>query len=1065
MRKIVAAFDHEGFALHDIVVKTIKECGYEVIDIGTDSRSEVDYPDYAFAASQKIIDKEACRGIFVGGSGIGMCLAANKMKGIYAAVCHDWYSAHCAVENNDINVLCLGANVIGQELTHDLITAFLAAEFSPKQNLIRRRDKVVQIEEGSFELKNNCIRLLEAGQSIWLDNIRRGLIKNGKLAKDINRGLIRGITSNPSIIRKAITKSRDYDNALTAMALADVDPEDIFFQLMVEDIRNAADLFRELYIQSQGNDGFVSLEVSPLYAHDPEKTAGQAKYLWKAVNRPNLMIKIPVTDESIPVITELTASGINLNLTLIFSSERYEQAALAYISGLQQRIDKGETIDKIRSVASVFMSRIDTKIDPLLAERGVSSRNLQGKAAIRNAQKIFNRSIEIFESEQFNLIREHGGNAQRILWASTSTKNPLYKPTLYVDELVGKNTINAVTPITLDSLLKSCNTKPTLPVSNDEINDYFTSLRNEGVDIYEIYSQLESEGIETFSNDYQETISSIKSRCETIRSGTGNLQNSIEEAFRTIESDSVMRRIFSKDPTVWTFETQVFPKIRNRLGWLDTYKNTETSIPDYIALRNELKKEGINKILLIGCGTLSLPTETIKNVFSKESDMELEVINSIDPIQIIETQKNIDPKTTLFIVSSKSGADEETCALCSFFYTEAQKDLAEKTGHNFIAVTDAGSNLEKTAKELQFRKVFFSDPAVGESYSALTPFGILPATLAGLDGPRINSKIHEIMQCCSPSVPVYRNEGVSLGTFIAAGAALGKNKLTIISDRLFVSLESWIKKLITGSSVNNQEIIPVISEPELEDKSYSSDRIFVYLNVNNSQNERMAMIRSQGHPVFEISIDNGYDLFAEFYRWELAISVAFSIMKVNPFALSDQHDNKTRIKTKIDEFQDTGSFSEMPVIWSDEHTEIWAKDELNVSECTNYNEIITRFIETFAENNYFISINAYLPENAETKNWMQQLRNSILHSTNCATTLDFGTCLLPSGSPDQTACKGEGLFIQIIADHKKVLNIPGKNISFNLLERAQSLADFERLVENGQKVIRIRFKNGLPYQN
>ena len=393
MRKIVTAFDHAGVELREIVHKTISECGCEVIDVGTDSTASVDFPDYAYIAAQKILEKEADKGIFVCGSGVGMSLAANKIKGIYAAVCHDTYSAHQAVEHDDINVLCLGSRVIGPELAHELITAYLNASFNQKENQIRRMNKVRMIEAGSFEPKNNSMRLFENGQSVWLDNIHRGLIKTGKLAKDIEHGMIRGITSNPSIFKNALINSREYDNALMSMAMANVPPEKIYDLLTVEDIRNAADLFRDLFIRSHGEDGFVSLEISPLAAHDTEMTISEAKSLWKAVNRPNLMIKIPVTTESLPAIRELTASGINLNLTLLFSPKRYAEGAQAYIDGLQKRLDNGEPVDNIHSVASVFVSRVDTKADALLSEKGLSARSMLGKTAIRNAQKILNREL------------------------------------------------------------------------------------------------------------------------------------------------------------------------------------------------------------------------------------------------------------------------------------------------------------------------------------------------------------------------------------------------------------------------------------------------------------------------------------------------------------------------------------------------------------------------------------------------------------------------------------------------------------------------------------------------
>lgn len=1064
MRKIVTAFDHAGVDLHDIVIKTIKECGCDVIDVGTDSSSSVDFPDYAYAASQKILDKEAEKGIFVCGSGIGMCLAANKIKGIYAAVCHDWYSSHQAVEHDDINVMCLGSRVIGPELAHDLIVAFLSSEFNFKPNQIRRMNKVRQIEDGTFELKNNSMRLLESGQSVWLDYIRRGLIKSGILAKDIERGIIRGVTSNPSIFRKAITDSQDYENALIPMALANVDAEYIFTQLTVEDIRNAADLFRDLYISSQGNDGFVSLEVSPLYAHDPEKTLVQAKSIWKAVNRPNLMIKIPVTKEIFPVITELTAAGINLNLTLLFSPEQYEQAAEAYIAGLRQRIEKGETIDKIRSVASIFVSRVDTKIDSMLAETGVSSRNLQGKAAIRNAQKIYNRSLMIFNDENFGYIRERGGNAQRVLWASASVKNKLFKQTYYVDALVGENTVNTVPPSTLDALLKSCETKASLPVPEDEIEAFFVSLQNAGIDIDAVYAQLEDEGIAAFITDYNATLNSIRSRCEGIRKTMGQLQDVIEKSFQNFDRDSVMRRIFSKDPTVWTFNTQSYPEIRNRLGWLDTYKTTESVITDYITLRNELKKEGISQILLIGTGGTSIAPEVISKIFENEADIKIKVIDSTDSVEIAKVRKEYDPKSTLFIVSSKSGNAVEIRALMNYFFAQTKEIFKDKAGSRFIAITDSGSSLEKTASELGFRHIFHSDSSVGGRFSALTAFGIIPAILMGLDHHIISQKVSEMMKNCSSSLPAHRNEGAALGTFISTAATSGKDKLTIIADPAFSSFGSWLELLIAESTgKEGKGIVPIDLEPELEDKAYANDRFFVYINYDNTYRDRTQKLQEQGYPVYEIAVDDEYDLFAEFYRWEIAVSVACSILYVNPFDQPDVLDGKICTSAKINEFHENGVLKEPEPIWEDEQAEVSTREELeNLSECCNYNEIITRFISKAKSGKDYIAVNAYLSPSDESTVWLQQLRKTILQSTNCATMIGFGPRFLHS--TDQLFKGGEnnGFFIQVVTDHNDDIIIPKENISFKILERAQELGNFESLTEKGRHVIRIRFKKGFP---
>ncbi|MBQ6510055.1 MAG: bifunctional transaldolase/phosoglucose isomerase [Flexilinea sp.] len=1064
MRKIVTAFDHAGVDLKEVVHKSIRECGFEVIDVGTDSHESVDFPDYAYLAAQKILSGEAYKGIFVCGSGIGMSLAANKIKGIYAAVCHDVYSAHQAVEHDDINVLCLGSRVIGSELCHDLVLAYLCALFNNKPNQIRRMDKVRQIEAGDFEPKNNAARLYELGQSIWLDNIRRGELKNGKIAADIEHGIIRGMTSNPSIFRKAIDGSKDYDNALLPMALANVDAEDIFTQLVVEDIRSAANLFRDLYIRSEGKEGYVSLEVSPLFAHDTEKTIAEAKTLWKAVNRPNVMIKIPVTEESLPAITELTAAGLNLNLTLVFSPEQYTKAAKAYIAGLKRRLEQGDPIENIRSAASVFVSRIDTKADTLLAEKSISVRDLMGKAAIRNAQLIYNLSREIFSSEEFEEIRARGGNAQRVLWASTSTKNPHYRPAMYVESLIGEDTVNTIPPETLEKFMRSGIVSKTLPADPAEISAYFAELAKAGIDMDGIYRQLEAEGIAAFEKDYLATVDSIRTRCESIRKDMNSLQEQVEGTLQKLDLDSVMRRIFSKDPTVWTFNTQAFAEIRARLGWLDTYKTTETALPEYTALRNELKKEGIDKILLLGMGGSSLAPEVMAKVFDDETDIKLQILDSTDPFQVLEARKEHDPKTTLFIVSSKSGGTAEVRAFLDYFYDQAKEALGENAGSRFIAITDPGTGLEKTARDLGFRKIFLSDASVGGRFSALTPFGMVPAILMGLDPQLISLKVSEIMKNCSASLPVNKNEGASLGAFIGTAALQGRDKLTILTDPSFRSFGSWLEQLIAESSgKEGKGIIPIVNEPELEDKAYADDRVFVWIDQDGSRAETAAKIREQGHPVFVISVENSYDLFREFYRWEIAAAVACSILSVNAFDQPDVQDSKTRTAAKINAYLEKGKLEDLEEVRFDDGTEVWAPDTEMLSGCRNYNDVITHFISGAAAGKDYIAINAYLPRNEDMEARLQNLRGVILRNTGCATTLGFGPRFLHSTGQLHKGGTDNGLFIQIVADPQKDQDIPNEGMSFSVLERAQALGDLESLAAKNRRVIRIRIR--IRYRN
>ncbi len=290
-------------------------------------------------------------------------------------------------------------------------------------------------------------KLNSLGQSLWYDNMQRKLLVNGELKAMIEQGDIRGITSNPTIFNQAIGKTSDYDEALIPLAKEGWDPEKIFWELAIQDIRMATDLFRPLYDKTNGGDGYVSLEVSPRLGHESDASAAQAEDLWARVARPNLMIKIPATAEGIPAIRKATAAGVSVNITLIFSVSRYLQVMEAFLSGLEDRLASGQPIDTIASVASFFVSRVDTKVDKKLPEGSP----LRGKAAIANAKLAYQEFLKTFQGERWEKLRARGAHLQRPLWASTSTKNPAYPDNLYVDNLIGPDTINTVPPSTLAS--------------------------------------------------------------------------------------------------------------------------------------------------------------------------------------------------------------------------------------------------------------------------------------------------------------------------------------------------------------------------------------------------------------------------------------------------------------------------------------------------------------------------------------------------------------------------------------------------------------------------------------
>jgi len=373
---------------------------------------------------------------------------------------------------------------------------------------------------------NTAQKLLAAGQSVWYDNIQRKLLQNGEMAGMIQRGEIRGVTSNPTIFMNAITKSQDYDNSLLPLVNADMCNEEIFFHLALEDIQAAADLFLPLYRQTDGGDGYVSLEVSPYLANDTTGTLAQAKQLWLRVDRPNLMIKIPATKAGLPAITEAIAAGVNVNVTLIFSRQRYAEVMEAYLSGLERRARTGLPIGAIASVASFFVSRVDTKVDARLQElvqvggpQAQQATTLFGKAAVANARLAYADYQRVFTSQRFQALKAKGARVQRPLWASTSTKNPAYRDVVYVEELIGVDTVNTVPPQTLVAFLDHGQVRASLEEDLEGACQALADLETLGISMDEVTRQLEEEGVQSFSDAFTVLLKAIDQRRQAAVAG------------------------------------------------------------------------------------------------------------------------------------------------------------------------------------------------------------------------------------------------------------------------------------------------------------------------------------------------------------------------------------------------------------------------------------------------------------------------------------------------------------------------------------------------------------------
>jgi transaldolase/transaldolase/glucose-6-phosphate isomerase len=366
---------------------------------------------------------------------------------------------------------------------------------------------------------NKVKQIHEFGQSIWLDFIDREIIKSGNLKKLIDEDGVRGVTSNPAIFEKAISSSSDYDSDIQNLSKDNQTTEELFFEVAIKDIQSAADLFRGVYDEEvKGSDGFVSLEVSPFLALETEGTVKQAQELWKKVDRENVMIKIPGTKPGLEAIRRSIAAGININVTLLFGLGRYEEVTEAYISGLEERVSKGEAVDHIASVASFFLSRIDVMVDPMLDEKGLG--DLKGEVAIASAKKAYEIYKRIFSTERWKKLAAKGARPQRLLWASTSSKNPAFKDTKYVEALIGADTVDTVPLETIEAFRDHGIVGNTLDTGLDKATEVLNRLKEGGISIDEITQKLEDEGIDKFNKPFEKLLKAIEDQKTKAKAST-----------------------------------------------------------------------------------------------------------------------------------------------------------------------------------------------------------------------------------------------------------------------------------------------------------------------------------------------------------------------------------------------------------------------------------------------------------------------------------------------------------------------------------------------------------------
>ena len=882
------------------------------------------------------------------------------------------------------------------------------------------------------QVNERLAALTSAGTSVWLDQIRRSMIDSGELQRMVEEDSLRGVTSNPAIFEKAILGSPDYDEELESLAREGLSAREVYRRMAVKDVQLGCDVLRPVYEESGGKDGYVSLEVAPRLAHDTEGTLEQARQYWDLVDRPNVMIKIPATDAGIPAIEQALYEGLNVNVTLLFAVSAYEGVMEAFLRAMERRHEEGKPLDR-HSVASFFVSRVDTEVDKRLEAAGRT--DLAGRAGLANARAAYRAFQQVFEQgERFATLRDAGCPVQRPLWASTGVKNPQYPETLYVYGLVGPDTVNTMPLPTLMAARQQG--EVTGATAAEDPTADLDALREAGIDLDDVTAKLLRDGIDAFMVPMAKLLDGIERKREAIVTHRPaaieadlppELEQPLAERVKRAHDEDVARRLWQRDGTLWAPDGT--PEVTDRLGWLTIADKLLEEADVLDAFRDECKADGLTDVVLLGMGGSSLAPEVFRLSYgSRDNGLRLHVLDSTEPLQVEAVEREIDVEKTLFLVSTKSGGTIETISLFKHFHG------LQGDGSHFVLITDPGSSLLDLAEEHGFRRAFQNDPEIGGRYSALSYFGIVPAALAGIDVRPLLEGAQVAAQSCEDFDNPENNAGLWLGLALGELARAGRDKLTFVVDDPIASFGVWVEQLVAESTgKQGRGILPVADEPILPADAYGNDRVFLHLRNTDSpdarHDEHIAALAKAGHPTVIVQARGPDDLGRVFFLSEFATAVVGWVLEINPFDQPNVQQAKDATKQVLDqgapELEDGG---------------------------------LGTLFDGFEPPGY-LAIMGYLPYSDDVEAAVARLREKVIAKHHVATTYGYGPRFLHSTGQFHKGGPSVGRFLQLVHDADADAEIPGDEFNFRTLISAQADGDLQTLRDHGLETVRVRLNS------
>ena len=767
----------------------------------------------------------------------------------------------------------------------------------------------------------NPLKRLEAcGQSPWLDYLIRSLIRDGDLKTMIARDGLKGVTSNPSIFQKAIGESDEYADAMKAfLGEADASVAEVYEHLAIADIQAAADVLRTVYDTTDARDGYVSLECSPYLANVTDSTVTEAMHLWERVQRPNLMVKVPATPEGVPAIRRIIASGVNVNVTLLFAVSAYERVAEAYIAGLEDLHAAGGDVSTVASVASFFVSRIDASVGKALdkASDKAAADALRGKVAVANAKLAYARYQALFSGPRWDALAAAGAKTQRLLWASTSTKDKAYRDTVYVEALIGRDTVDTIPPDTMDAFRDHGMVEPDV-IAHDLAGAKATldGLNALGVSLDEITTELVADGVRQFADAFDKLFGAVAERRReflgdpkptlSIDPGSEAARAAFAAETEAWRTGGLIRKLWAGDRSLRTGAEE-----DRWLDWLHVVEQELEGVGELEAFAEEVKGRGFSDVVLLGMGGSGLGPDMLSETFGPQAGWpRFHMLESADPAQVADVERAIVLETTLFITSFKSGGTLEPNIFTDDFFDRLTAAVgAKQAASRFVAVTDPGSSLDNRAQAAGFWRTFHGATSLGGGYSVLSRFGLAPAAAMGIDVRRLLETTRYMQRACGPDTPPSQNPGVQLGLALGVAAkSLGRDKVTIIASPGISHLGAWLEQMLAErTGKHGHGLVPLADEPLGAPEVYGHDRLFAYLELEGqadpAQRSAVEALARAGHPVATLSVKDIWRVGQQVFLWEIATAVAGAVIGIDPSDQPDVEASKLKPRALTDGYE------------------------------------------------------------------------------------------------------------------------------------------------------------------